>query len=226
MTHRTTKLLRLAGLTLALALAACGRGSRDEGNLANLDNQLVGNDTDPALTSAINDQIMVDPTLANQSNRNAVRPPETPTQAQYPAENAGGGGGGKNGGGNDVAAAAARSGAPCAGGQFDNNMTWASRLNPAFPLYPNAKVTEAAGNDKAGCRERVVSFTTDQPWQRVIDYYAGRARAGGYTAEQQARGGDHVLGGTNESDGGAYYVIVTPVANGGSEVSLIANNGR
>ena len=146
MTNRTTKLLRLAGLTLALALAACGRGSRDEGNLANLDNQLVGNDTDPALTSAINDQIMVDPTLANQSIRNAVRPPETPTQAQYPADS-GAAAGATKGAGNDVAAAAAKSGAPCAGGQFDNNLSWASRRNPAFPLFPSALVTEAAGND-------------------------------------------------------------------------------
>jgi hypothetical protein len=219
MTNRTHSLLRLAGLSLALALAACGRGSRDEGNLANLDNQLVGNDVDPALTSAINDQILVDPTLANQSNRNAVRPPETPTQAQYPAQS----GPGDKGSGSD--AAAARSAAPCAAGQFDNNIGWASRLSPAFPLYPGARVSEAAGNDRPGCRERVVSFATADPWQRVVEYYAGRARSAGYSAEQQTRGEDHVLGGTNESDGGAYYLVVTPT-RGGSDVSLISNNGR
>jgi hypothetical protein len=222
MTNRKPSLLRLAGLSLALALAACGRSSPDEGNLANLDNQLVGNDVDPALTSAINDQILVDPTLANQSNRNAVRPPETPTQAQYPAE---GGAGGDRRGGDDVSTAAARSGAPCAGGEFDNNVAWASRLPAAFPLYPGAKVSEAAGNDKAGCRERVVSFATADPWQRVVDYYAGRARSAGYSVEQQTRGSDHVLGGTSESDGGAYYLVVTPT-RAGSDVSLIANNGR
>ena len=225
MTNRTTKRLRLAGLppalALALALAACNPGSPDEGNLANLDNQLVGNDVDPALTSAINDQILVDPTLANQSNRNAVRPPETPTQAQYPAE---GGGAGRSGR-TDVEAAAARSGVGCAAGKFDNNIAYASRLSPAFPLYPGAKVTEAAGSAKPGCTERVVTFTTADPWQRIVEYYAGRARSAGYSAEQQTRGADHVLGGTNESDGGAFYLVVTPV-RGGSEVALIANNGR
>jgi hypothetical protein len=221
MTNRTSKLLGLTALMSVMALGACGKVSRDEGNLANLDNQLVGNDTDPALTSAINDQIMVDPTLANQSNRNAVRPPQTPSQAQYPAET------GPNGAAKrpDAESAAANSGAPCAGGEFNYATEWASRLSPTFPVYPGAKLVEAAGKDLPGCRERVVSFTSADPWQRIIEYYRLRAQSAGYSVEQQSRGADRVLGGTNERDGGAYYVIVTP-KQGGSEVSMLSNNGR
>jgi hypothetical protein len=45
----------------------------------------------------------------------------------------------------------------------------------------------------------------------------------GYTAEQQQRGGDQVLGGTRGES--AYYLIVTPQGSG-SDVALIVNNGR
>jgi hypothetical protein len=221
MTNRTSKLLGMTALMAVLALGGCGKVTRDEGNLANLDNQLVGSDTDPALTSAINDQIMVDPTLASQSNRNAVRTPETPTQAQYPAET------GPNGAliKPDAASAAAASGSPCAGGEFNYAAGWATRLSPTFPVYPGAKVVEAAGKDLPNCRERVVSFTTADPAPRILEYYRQRAQGAGYSVEQQTRGADQILGGTNERDGGAYYVVVTP-RQGGSEVSVLANNGR
>ena len=98
MPNRLSNLLRCTALAVALALAACG-ADQDAGNLASLDNSLVGNDADPALTSALQDQIAVDPNLVNQSNRNAVRPPETPTQAQYPAGHAAAGGRAQAGGG-------------------------------------------------------------------------------------------------------------------------------
>jgi hypothetical protein len=66
----TRTALALAGL---VALAACGGGATN--NLAALDNSLAGNDADPALTSALEDQIMVDPTLAQQAHPNQARPP-------------------------------------------------------------------------------------------------------------------------------------------------------
>src|SRR3712207_5206481 len=81
MPNRMT-MFRIFALAGALTLVACERTSDAE--LANLDNQITGNQADPALTSALEDQIMVDPSLSQQSNRNAVRPAETPTQAQYP----------------------------------------------------------------------------------------------------------------------------------------------
>src|SRR5215212_328096 len=76
--------LRATALAAALALAACNNnGGGKEENLADL-----GNDADPALTSALNDQILVDDNLAAQSNKNAARPSSTPAQAQYPARDA------------------------------------------------------------------------------------------------------------------------------------------
>ncbi|HEX8400999.1 MAG TPA: hypothetical protein VF628_04775 [Allosphingosinicella sp.] len=193
---------------LVLALGACGR---EDGDVAKADQE-----ADPALASALEDQILVDPALTQQSNANAVRPPETPIQAQYPAENG--------------AAEQARlglmdgNGAGCGTGPFNYDLSWAKRLPAEFTLYPGARVTEAAGNNERGCSMRVVTQASADPAERVLDYYRGRALNAGYSAEQQRRDGDHVLAGTNGRNGGAYYLIVTPKP-AGSEVALIANNG-
>ena len=87
MPTRIETMLRTAAATALLALAACGGGG-GENDLAALDNELLANGADPALTSALEDQILVDPNLVQQAHPNAVRPPETPVQAQYPAGSA------------------------------------------------------------------------------------------------------------------------------------------
>ena len=230
MPNRAVMLFRLTAFSAALALAACGQGSEA--------NNTFANDADPALTSALEDQILTDPALAQQSNRLAVRPPETPTRAEYPVAGrqppvrlASGNGPGAPGCTTCGGAAPAASPPPpaagsCRGGaEFQYGMEWAGRLPAAFPPYPGGRVTEAAGQDRGECRVRVVTFRTADPHQRVIDWYHQRAVQAGYSAEQQGRGRDHVLGGVNQSSNGAYYLIVTPIA-GGSEVALIVNNGR
>ena len=216
MTDRAVSLLRLTALGAALALAACNRGGGED-NLADL-----VNDADPAVTSALNDQILVDENLATQSNRNAARPSPTPAGAQYPTPDASPTAPGKAG-----SPPAALGGAKgCSdSARFDYNMAWANRLSPAFPLYPGGKVTEAAANNSGGCSTRVVTFATADDWQRVLDWYHTRAVSAGYSSEHQVREGDHILAGSNEGDKGAFYLIVTPKPKG-SEVALIANNGR
>jgi len=258
---RRASQLRLAALipclAAAFALAACDRAG-NESELADLDNQIVGNDVDPALTTALEDQILVDPTLANQSNRNAVRPPETPRTAQYPApvpqaeaprgaarqgvpavrtatrRTADAGAGSARPAADEtdrrhagLARASAGGGGTACGGNapFQYDRRWANRLSAAFAVYPGGRVTEAAGNDSGDCRVRVVTFATGDAPQRVLGWYADRARRAGYSAQNQRRGADLVLGGTNESDGGAFYLIVTP-KGAGSEVALVANKGR
>src|SRR3546814_2095732 len=62
-----------AALALPLALSACGRDSDSDQNLSSLDASLT-NAEDPALRSALGDQIIVDPELADQSNAHRVRP--------------------------------------------------------------------------------------------------------------------------------------------------------
>ena len=216
MTDRALTLLRLTALGAALALAACNRGGGED-NLADL-----ANDADPAVTSALNDQILVDENLAAQSNRNAARPSPTPAGAPYPAPDASPSAPGK--GANPPAALAGPKG--CSDPRrFDYNMAWANRLAPNFPVYPGGKVTEAAANNSGGCSTRVVTFATADNWQRVLDWYHTRAVGAGYSSEHQIRDGDHILAGGNDRDKGAFYLIVTPRPKG-SEVALIANNGR
>ncbi len=216
MTDRAFPLLRLTTLAAALALAACNRGGT-ENNLADL-----ANEADPAVTSALNDQILVDENLAAQSNKNAARPSPTPAGAPYPAPGASASASGKAG--TPPAALAGAKGCSDAR-RFDYNMAWANRLAPNFPVYPGGKVTEAAANNSGGCSTRVVTFATAEHWQRVLDWYHTKAVRAGYSSEHQVRDGDHILAGSNEADKGAFYLIVTPRPKG-SEVALIANNGR
>ncbi|MEG8033190.1 hypothetical protein QP179_17275 [Sphingomonas aurantiaca] len=76
---------RPALILLPLALASCGRSSTDQQDLNSLDAELTnGSARDPALTSALGGQIMVDPRLAQSSNTDAVRPPTQPEGAAVP----------------------------------------------------------------------------------------------------------------------------------------------
>jgi len=226
MPNSATILFRSAAIAGLLALAACGSG--DQNNLAEMDNSLIGNGADPALTSALEDQILVDPNLVQQTHPNTARAPETPVQAQYPAD--GGAGGGSAAGAGQARAAAAATGgdgaqatASACGVPFVYGNEWANRLPPEFPAYPGGRVTEAAASDRGDCRMRVVTFTTTDPYNRVLEHYRSLADRAGFSAEQQARGGDQVLGGTRGE--AAYYLIVTPTQTG-SDVALIVNNGR
>ena len=225
MPNRASLLLRAPALGGLLALAACGRG--EDNNLADMDNNLLANGADPALTSALEDQILVDPNLVQQTHPNSVRPPETPVQAQYPADSAGGNASAGASGGQAREAAASGAGGPpqisACGTPFGYGNEWAGRMPPEFPAYPGARLTEAAGADRGDCHMRVVSFTTADPYNRVLENYRSLAARAGFSAEQQTRGGDQVLGGTRGE--AAYYLIVTPTGSG-SDVALIVNNGR
>lgn len=211
MTDRAYSTLRLTALAAVLALSACGWFRGDE----KVD---AANDSDPEIASALNDQILVDGNLDNQSNRNAGRTAAGPANSTYPASDAAAPGG--------TATATAALGKNCADpARFDYNMGWAKRLAPNFPVYPGGRVTEAAANNSSGCSTRVVTFTTAQAWQPILDWYHTKAVRAGYTSEHQLRDGDHVLAGANAKDNGAFYLIVTPKPKG-SEVALIANLGR
>lgn len=205
-----------------LALSACSGGA--ETNLASLDNQISAADLDPALTSALADEILVDPTLVQQSNANGLRVPERPLEAPYPLAN-----GVRRAAADDPPAGRPPGpDAPIAGAcgsAFEYGPEWAERLPADFPPYPGGRVTESAGTNNGDCRMRVVTFTTGDNWQQVIDWYRQIVIRAGFNHEQQQRGADYVLGGVNERTDGAYFLIVTPVQNG-SEVALIVNNGR
>lgn len=232
--------LFLVSMPLALALAACGDKAKDDA---------AADGTDPALTGALSDQIMVDPDLAAQNGGNAAiggggpasgeipaekRTPEAIAQAK--AEAAKLAGGAMQTAPAAVTANAAvdpttptsladvlpGNGADCAS-KVDHTLAWAAKMPAAFPVYPRAHAQEAAGTDKDGCRLRVVNFITPVGVDDVVNFYYTRARAGGYDAEHRQEGGDRVLGG---SKGAAAYVIYTrKLPDGLTEVDLLTNGG-
>jgi hypothetical protein len=205
-----------------LLLSACS-ATPEQANLAQIDNQIAAADIDPAVTSAIEDEILVDPALVQQSNPNGVRHPERPLQAAYPVEKTG-----RAGAAMQQASGSGGPDAPMAGGcgvAFQYGAEWAERIPPEFPAYPGGRVTEAAGSDRGDCRVRVVTFVTEHGHGQVLDWYRGIVTRAGFNAEHEVRGADHILGGVNPRNDGAYLVVVTPEGNG-SKVALIVNNGR
>ena len=234
-------------LLLPIALVACGKPDTDQQDLNSLDAELTnGTARDPALTAALGQQIMVDPRLAQSSNTDAIRPaprpetgavpPDAPLQKdpvdpatlkRAPAPS------------NDCPDCKAADGALTLGALAERQKTpgvgvcaqkigyaagWANRLPADLPVYPAARLSEAAGADADGCRLRIASFASSAGVQKMLDYYFTRARAAGYSAGHSTDGRQHVLGGVRGDD--AYVVYVSARADGGSDVDLVSNAGR
>ena len=249
----------LSWLALPLALAACGTRTAPEGNLDSLDAELAGNTantSDPAMRGALQDQIMVDPALAGQSNADPIRPPQQPYSGAVPPDSVAGSrtdgtvtaSGSSSSGGGKPAPAPSKNCPQCkvrnesvtlgalAGRQADKRTAgcarnlqystgWAQRLPSDLPLYPDARVDEAAGASGNGCALRGVSFSTGASIQAVLDWYYGRATAACYSAEHQSDDVQHVLGGTRR-DGAAYVIYLDTRSDGRTEVDIVANNGN
>lgn len=228
-------------LAATLLLSACGDKPKESA---------PGAESDPALTGALGDQIMVDPDLAAQNRGNAAVtgggpatgaiPPEkaTPEAAQAARTEAAAISGGKleaapqPGSGaavtqagataQQVAAGALPGGGNCAD-KADYSTAWAARLPAPFPVYPRGAVQEAAGTDKDGCKLRVVNYVTPVGIDDVVSFYFTRARMAGFDAAHRKDGQDNVLSGTKGK--GAYVVYARKLPSGLTEVDLVTNGG-
>lgn len=231
---------------ISAMLAGCGAQSENS-ELAALDASLANDAAgapDPALTAALEDQILIDPSLAQQSQRDVARPAGGPAGAQVPAEVM------------PEPATAAETGrligapAPLADtstppgaadritlgalaqsqaqgsceGKIGYSYQWAARMPADMPLYPRARVSEAAGADGAACTRRVVGFATGATVQQVVDFHYTRARQARYAAEHLLSGTEHRLGGTRGDD--AFVLFARPRRGGGTEGEIIVNTGR
>jgi hypothetical protein len=220
----------LAALAFAFALSGCGGGQADKAELDTMDERLGGKTgADPALTQALEDQIMVDPTLSQQSNEHSVRPPDTPLQAPIPpdvladAANA-------NPSETLGARAAEQAGAAKArfvGCQLDvaYSVQFSNRLPADLPLYPKAQVQEAAGSDTPGCQLRAVTFTAAAAPRALADYYLILGKRAGYDAHIGTVTDGTMVSGVRAGDGAAFYVTLQP-AGSGTSADLVSNRGR
>ena len=202
----------LIPLLCAAALTAC---ERREQAVEALDRDLVGNvvdQADPALAASLRDQIVVDPAVVQRAGAGA--PPTAASRAAVPAA--------AEAGPAQVVARLgdARSSACYAALAYGPD--WAKRLPAGVPVYRDAAVDEAAGNDRPGCGTRVVSYASAAPAQALISFYLAQARRAGWSAGHIRRGGDEVVAG--ERGAAAFYVAITP-GDAGSSVNIVANGG-
>lgn len=235
-------ILLTAVMVPAFALAGCG--SSGEAGQAG--------ETDPATDQALNDQIMVNPDLANQNEGNAALtggtdqslPPENMTpEAIQDAQNKAfalvGGSEGmtklpapKQYGATVPETAALTAAAKAAltpGGsncaeKVEYSAAWAAKLPTIFPIYPRGTTKEAAGTDAGACSLRVVSFLTPVPLKDVMAFYHSRAVTGGYGSEYSTSAGDNIVSGTK---GKASFVVYgRRQSNGVTAVELITSGNK
>ncbi|MBV1918885.1 MAG: hypothetical protein KUG65_12610 [Sphingomonadaceae bacterium] len=228
--------LLLTGIASVALLAGCDQAD---------EKGVPAEEQDPAMTGALDDQIMVDPQLSGQTGAAVAaggasvelppeqRSPEVIAAAkQDAAKNAGGTiesapqpGTGGSASLVEAAVSAARVGqasraasTDCAG-KAEYSMTWATKLPDALSVYPRGAVQEAAGIDADGCALNVVNFVTPVAAKDVLDYYYTRVRQAGYGAAHKMDGDDHVLGGKNGTR--AFVVYVRKLDKELSEVEII-----
>jgi hypothetical protein len=219
----------IATISAALLLTGCGGGANDKAELDKLDAKLGGKTgADPALSAALEDQIMVDPKLASQSNEDSIRPPAEPFQAPVPLDPNAPDGAGTG----QTLGSLAEQQAQLSKDKFNGcvldvkySMEFANRLPGDLPLYPRARVVEAAGSDAPNCRLRAVTYSTSATPKAMIDFYLTTARRAGFTAAHNDQTNEDMVSGTRDRDSAAFYAIIQP-AGSGSSVDLVANNGR
>lgn len=230
--------LLLTGLASAALLAGCSQDAKKDAN---------GTEQDPALTGALDGQIMVDPELSGQNgaavsagSASAELPPEQRSPEAIAAarqeaarlvggtiENAPQPAGGNSASLVEGAATAAqiaeasRSASTDCASKVEYSMDWVNKLPKPLSVYPRGAVQEAAGVNGGGCALDVVNFVTPVKPRDVLDFYYTRVRKAGYDAQYRMDGSDHVLGG--KSGGKAYLVYVRELQNGLTEVDLIAS---
>ncbi|SLK07169.1 hypothetical protein [Novosphingobium mathurense] len=225
------------GLAGTLLLAGCNSDKK----------QPEGAETDPAMSGALGDQIMVDPEMTGQHGAAlganggqitlppAERSPEAIAAAKADAADVAGGkltdipqptrGSAATltetaATAAQVAAAARTAHTDCAGkAQYSN--TWAARLPAEIPVYPRGAVQEAAGTDSDGCALRVVNYATPVSPEDVVSFYYTMANKAGYGAEYRLDGDDHVVGG--RKGGKAYVVYARKLGSGVTEVDLVTS---
>lgn len=205
--------------------------------------------TDPTSEQALNDQIMVDPDLANQNEGNAALtggtdqsiPPEnmTPEAIQKAKDAAfalmGGGEGFRElpepkQFGQSIPEASMLSAATKAAAKLENgacadnaeySAAWAAKLPAIFPVYPGGSTKEAAGTDSGACALRAVTYMTAVPLEDVLAFYFSRATTGGYRVEYAVADGDNIISGTK---GNASVVVYgRRLSSGITEVDLITS---
>lgn len=208
-------------------------------------------ESDPALTAALAEPLMIDPDLVGQNRANSAaampshdgslptidRNPEAIAAARAEASRLVGGSGemrrapaarvveGALPADAALTAAARAAASPNADAECAARaaytMQWAARMPAPFPVYPRGAVQEAAGTDAAGCALRVVNFVTPVPLDEVMDFYFTRAGAAGFTAERTLFDGEDVLAGTR---GRAFYVVYARrLPSGNTEVDLVTS---
>lgn len=224
-----------ASLAIPLLLAGCG----SEGPPP------AAAESDPAMSSALGEQIMVDPEMADQDGAAVAanggqitlppedRSPEAVEAARKQAAQLVGGAimplpqpssGSAAALSESVATAAQVAEAAqvartdcSARVQYSN--TWAARLPAALPVYPRGSVQEAAGIDADGCALRVVNFLTPVAPAEVMGFYYTAARRAGYGATYKVEGSEHVLGGRKRTL--AYAVYARKLESGITEVDVV-----
>lgn len=217
---------------IGFTLAACG-GGEDKASLNQLDSKLGGKgDVDPALTAALEDQIMVDPTLSAQANEDSIRPPTEPNQSPIPADRDAAQTGSaatasQTLGGLAVDQASGDNKKQFTGCSLDVQYSadWSNRLPVDVPLYPQARVSEAGGSDNENCKLRAVTFGTAAAPRALVDFYATVAKRGSFAVGQKTAGAETTVSGTRANDGSAFYAIIQPNGSG-SSVDLVTNRGR
>lgn len=235
----SSRLFLTSALAPLFVLGACSGGAEED----------VAGEMDPAAEQALNDQIMVDPDLANQNEANAALtggtdqsiPPEnmTPEAISAAREAAFALVGGSDGFKDLPApaqlgqtipesstltaaarAAASPGGANCAE-KAEYSAAWAAKLPADFPVYPRGTTKEAAGTDVGECSLRVVNYLTPVPLDEVLKFYHSRALSAGYSSEHVTYDGDNIVSGMKGS--GSYVVYGRSLPSGLTEIDLITS---